>query len=211
MSIQLQASSARRAPLSAARIAPDRRRHKRFKVQVAGRFMRADQSEHACKLIDVSPGGMAIATTVKVAVGERIIGQFEHLGSVVGTVSRILSDGFAMALSVTAHKREKLAAQITWLVNRHELAGQPTERQHERFGVTQRISTLKLDDNIVIECKVLDVSLSGASVGTEARPPIGHVVVLGKQLARVMRYHDQGIGLQFMEPQERETLLRDFG
>lgn len=176
--------------------------------------MRADSSEHPCKLLDVSPGGMAIATSEKVLVGERIIGQFDHLGSVVGSVTRILPDGFAMALSVTAHKREKLAAQITWLVNRHELAGQTgqtIERQHERFGVTQRISTLKLGDGIVIECKVLDVSLSGASVGTEARPPIGHVVVLGKQLARVMRYHDQGIGLQFMEPQERETLLRDFG
>lgn len=211
MSTQLQASSARRAPLSAARIAPDRRRHKRFKVQVAGRFMRADRSEHSCKLMDVSPGGMAIASPERVTVGERIIGQFEHLGSVVGSVARILPDGFAISLSSTAHKREKLAAQITWLINRHELAGQSIEREHERFAVGQKISTLKLDDDIVIECKVLDVSLSGASVGTEARPPIGHVVVLGKQLARVMRYHDQGIGLQFMEPQERETLLRDFG
>lgn len=210
MSTQMQALP-RRAPLSAARIAPDRRRHKRFKVQVAGRFMRADRSEHSCSLIDVSPGGMAISSQELVAQGERIIGQFEHLGSVVGTVSRVFPGGFAIALSVTAHKREKLAAQLTWLINRHELAGQAIERQHERFSIKQRVSTLKLDDDIVIECRVLDVSLSGASVGTEARPPIGHVVVLGKQLARVMRYHDQGIGVQFMEAQERETLLRDFG
>lgn len=210
MSIQLQ-PSARRAPLSAARIAPDRRRHKRFKVQVSGRFMRADRTEHPCKIIDVSPGGMAIACTQLVPVGERIIGQFEHLGSVVGSVVRVLPEGFAMALSVTAHKREKLAAQLTWLINRHELAGQAIERRHERFGIKQRISTLKLDDDIVIECRILDVSLSGASVGTEARPPIGHIVTVGKQLAKVMRYHDQGIGVQFIEPQEREVLERDFG
>lgn len=204
-------SSARRAPLSAARIAPDRRRHKRFKLQLPGRFMRADRSEHACKTIDISPGGIAIASTERVAVGERIIGQFDHIGSVVGQVSRITSDGFAIALSVTSHKREKLAAQLTWLVNRHELAGQAIERRHERFAIKQRISTLKLAEDIVIECRILDVSLSGASVGTEARPPIGHVVTVGKQVAKVMRYHDQGIGVQFIEPQEREALERDFG
>lgn len=208
--MQTQASP-RRAPLSAARIAPDRRRHKRFKVSVNGRFMRADRTEHSCSLIDASPGGMAITSTQMVTAGERIIGQFDHLGSVVGTVSRIFPGGFAIALSVTAHKREKLAAQLTWLINRHELAGQSIERAHERFAIRQRVSTLKLDDDIVIECKVLDVSLSGASVGTEARPPIGHLVVLGKQMARVMRYHDQGIGVQFLETQEREALLRDFG
>lgn len=208
--MQLQ-SPARRAPLSAARITPDRRRFKRFKLQLPGRFMRADHSEHTCKLLDVSPGGMSVASTERVVLGEQIIGQFEHLGSVVGTVARIFPDGFAVSLSATAHKREKLASQITWLINRHELVGQSVERRHERVAVRKRVSTLKLDDDIVIECKILDVSLSGASVGTEARPPIGHIVTLGKQLAKVMRYHDQGIGLQFIEPQERESIQRDFG
>lgn len=210
MSIQMQSPS-RRAPLSAARIAPDRRRHKRFKVQVSGRFMRADHTEHPCKLIDVSPGGMAIMCPQKVVVGERIVAQFEHLGSIVGSVARVFPDGFAIALAITAHKREKLAAQITWLVNRHELSGQSVERRHERFSVKKRISTLKLADNLVVECRILDVSLSGASIGTDVRPPIGHLVLLGAQVARVMRYHDQGIGVQFVEQQEREVLQRDFG
>jgi hypothetical protein len=210
MSIEVEASP-RRAPLSAARIAPDRRRHKRFKLALNGRFMRGDRSEHNCKLIDVSPGGMAVQATERVALGERIIGQFEHLGSVVGSVARVFPDGFAVAFAMTAHKREKLASQITWLVNRHELAGQAPERRHERFAVKQRISTLKLAENLVTECRILDVSLSGASIGTDARPPIGHLVTVGKQVARVMRYHEQGIGVQFVEPQEREALQRDFG
>lgn len=210
MSIQVEAN-ARRAPLSAARIAPDRRRHKRFKLALPGRFMRSDRSEHNCKLIDVSPGGMAVASTERVELGERIIGQFEHLGSIVGSVARILPDGFAVSFAMTAHKREKLAAQITWLVNRHELAGQVSERRHERFSIKQRISTLKLSESLVTQCRILDVSLSGASIGTDARPPIGHLVTVGKQVARVMRYHQQGIGVQFIEPQERDALQRDFG
>lgn len=209
MSMQLQSSP--RRPLSADRIKPDRRRHQRFRVELSGRFMRADRTEHACDVIDVSPGGMAIEFDKPVAIGERIVCQFEHLGGIVGNVSRVLPNGFAIAISSSPHKREKLAAQITFLANRKELAGTALERRHERFAVRQRISTLKLDDGIVVECRVLDVSLSGASVGTEARPPIGHIVTLGKQRAKVMRYHPEGIGLQFLETQERETLIRDFG
>jgi hypothetical protein len=211
MSTLQQQANPRRASLSAARIVPDRRLHKRFKVSLPGRFMLPDQSEHACKTIDLSPGGVAIASNVSVEPGDRIVGQFEHIGSVVGQVARIFPGGFAIALSATSHKREKLAAQITWIVNRGELNGGALERRHERFGVKQRVTTVKLDEDIVIECQILDVSLSGASLGTDARPPIGHVVTVGKQLAKVMRYHAQGIGVQFLEPQERETLQRDFG
>lgn len=210
MSTQLQATP-RRASLNAARIVPDRRLNKRFKLQLAGRFMAPDRSEHPCKTIDVSPGGISISSPVSVAAGDRIIGQFEHIGSVVGQVARVFSGGFAIALQATSHKREKLAAQLTWLINRHELTGQSIERRHERFAITQRATTLKLDEDIVIEVHILDVSLSGASLGTDARPPLGHVVTVGKQLAKVMRYHDQGIGVQFLEPQERDTLQRDFG
>lgn len=173
--------------------------------------MTADRSEHACKTIDISPGGLAIASAVAVGQGERIVGQFEHIGSVVGLVSRVFPGGFAIGLQATSHKREKLASQITWLVNRHELNGQSVERRHERFAIAQRTTTLKLDEDIVIEVRILDVSLSGASLGTDARPPLGHVVSVGKQLAKVMRYHDQGIGVQFLEPQERDSLQRDFG
>lgn len=210
MTMQTQ-STTRRGSLTAARIVPDRRQHKRFKVQLAGRYMRQDQTEHPCKVIDLSPGGVAISTDVPVEAGERIIGQFEHVGSLVGQVARTFPGGFAMALQATSHKREKLAAQITWLVNRHELAGTVAERRHERFSTKQRITTLKLDEDIVVGCQILDVSLSGASIGTEARPPLGHIVTIGKQLAKVMRYHQQGIGVQFLEPQERESLQRDFG
>lgn len=201
---------ARRVPLSAARIAPERRRFKRFRVELAGRFMRADKSEHVCKVTDISPGGVSLSCDELVVPGERIVAQFDHIGSLVGTVVRVVPGGFALALSATQHKREKLAALITWLVNRHELADQGKDRKHERIAVKNQITTLKLDD-FSIECRILDVSLSGASLGTAARPPLGLIVLVGKQRARVMRYHELGIGVQFLEPQEREDLQRDFG
>lgn len=201
----------RRVPLNAARIAPERRRFKRYAVLLTGRFMRADKTEHGCKCIDLSPGGIHVATRVPVTLGERIVAQFEHVGGIVGTVVRVTPEGFALALSATRHKREKLAAQITWLVNRHDMTDPAKERQHERIAVGHRMTTLKLTDGFSIECRILDVSLSGASLGTAARPPIGDIVDVGKQRARVMRYHEHGLGVQFLEAQERDALQRDFG
>jgi hypothetical protein len=60
---------------------------------------------------------------------------------------------------------------------------------------------------------VLDISISGASIGTPARPDIGTEVVLGDQKlrARVMRHHAQGFGVQFLDTQNQAALRRHFG
>jgi hypothetical protein len=59
--------------------------------------------------------------------------------------------------------------------------------------------------------RVLDVSISGASVETEARPAIGAEVVLGKLRARVVRHHVVGLGLEFTDIQNPDALRRYFG
>ncbi len=53
--------------------------------------------------------------------------------------------------------------------------------------------------------------LSGASIGTEARPQIGDMVMFGKLRCKVMRYHDRGIGVQFLDIPDPEALRRYFG
>ena len=147
---------------------------------------------------------------VEVDIGERIVAYFDEIGGIEGSVVRVFEGGFAMGLKATQHKRDKLAAQITWLVNKDELAVSPG-RRHERVAVANKSSTLKLPDGIAVDCQVLDVSLSGASIGTDARPPIGSEVTLGKLRCRVMRYHERGIGVQFLDIPDPEALRRYFG
>ena len=204
------ASSLRRPAGPTARIAPDRRRHKRHAVTLLGRFMRPNRHEYPCRLVDISVGGVAMMSPVAVEDGERIIAYFDHIGGIEGDVVRTFEGGFALRLTVSKHKREKLAAQIMWLINRHELTG-AAERRHERTAVPNKFSTLKLAEGLAVQCRVLDVSLSGASIGTEARPAIGSEVHLGRLRARVMRHHERGIGLQFLDIQDPEALRRYFG
>ena len=207
----IQISSIRkREPATGPRSAQDRRRHKRYPLSLIGRFMRTDRHEYACRMIDISIGGASFASPVQVEMGEQIIAYVDELGGLEGIVTRLFEGGFAMELKATRHKREKLAGRITWLINRSEVEGLE-ERVHDRAAPGNAQSSLRLPDGLTLRVTLLDVSLSGAAVATEARPAIGTEVVLGKLRARVMRHHERGIGLRFLDIQEPEALRRYFG
>ena len=201
---------ARRSVALSPRIVPDRRRHKRVSLTLLGRFMRATKQEYPCKLTDISVGGAALMAPVAVELNERIVAYFDHIGGLEGTVTRVFDGGFGMRFSATQHKREKLAAQLTWLINRDSL-GPSEERRHERIVPRNSSSELKLSEGVVIPCRVLDVSISGASVGTDARPAVGQEVQLGRLRARVVRHHEQGLGVAFLDIQQPVALRRYFG
>lgn len=185
-------------------------RYPRFVVNVPGRFMRSSKQEFACRLQDISVGAATLSADVPVAEDERIIAYFETLGALEGDVVSAFAGGFTMRLAASQHRREKLAAQVTWLINSHELSGVEA-RRHDRIHVANQDTALRLAEGVVVVCDLHDVSLSGASVGTSARPAIGSEVHLGKLRARVMRHHEHGIGLQFLDIQEPEALRRYFG
>jgi hypothetical protein len=199
-----------RARLIAARAATDRRQHRRVELALLGRFMRANRQEYPCKLRDVSVGGAGVMSPVDVEIGERVVVYVDELGGLEGTVARTFNGGFGMQVAATAHKREKIAAQLTFLVNRPFL-GEFAERRHERITPSQSAQSLALADGVIISCHLIDVSLSGASLATPARPPIGAEVRLGKLAAKVMRHHSEGIGIQFIDVQHPNALRRTFG
>jgi hypothetical protein len=146
-------------------LVPDRRRHKPIQLTLPGRCMRENKEEHPCRLVDMA-GGVAILSPVRVADGERLIAYFDHIGGIAGCVVRCCNGGFAIKINATRHKREKLAAQLTWLANRAELAAEG--RRHDRITLNSGDSTLQLGKGATITCRVLDVSVSGASVARAA-------------------------------------------
>ncbi len=202
----------RRDPQMPARLVADRRRFRRVHVDLLGRFMRADKQEFSCRMYDISIGGCALLTQSPVPVepGEKVIAYFDQLGRLEGPVARIFDGGFAMTLQASIHKREKLCATLTWLVNKSDLPG-IDERRHDRNSPSNDTADLKLDEGIVVPCKILDVSISGASVATDARPVPGQVVTLGKLRARVVRHHETGLALEFLDVQNPVALRRYFG
>ena len=87
--------------------------------------MRANKQEFPCKLNDISVGGVSVMAPVEVEVGERIVAYFDEIGGIEGHVVRLFEGGFAIRLTASQHKRDKLAAQITWLINHADLVTPP--------------------------------------------------------------------------------------
>ena len=186
-------------------LSEDRRRHQRVKVNLLGRYMLADRREFPCQVIDMSPGGMALIAPVGGVAGERIIAYVDHLGRLEGHIARLFQNGFAMTISATARKRDKLAAQLIWLANRHIL-GLPEDRRHSRIVPRNPVARLVLPSGINVTCRIIDVSQSGAGVASSERPPIGALVTLGKVQGRVVRHLEDGFAIEFTRLQHPDFL-----
>jgi hypothetical protein len=193
-----------------ARIVPDRRMHRRVPVDLAGRFMREDKADHACRVVNMSAGGMALISETMCEIGEKIVAYLEGLGRIEGVVVREIEGGFAARIVAGPHKREKIVNQLTWLINRDRL-GLNEDRRHERVVPKNPSSRLIMPNGEVYECRVIDVSLSGASIASAVKPPIGAGVVLGRMRGRVVRHHDKGLAIQFADLQDPDSLALSFG
>src|SRR6266852_6445790 len=137
--------------------------------------MLADRREFPCQVVDMSPGDIAVEAPVTGEPGQRVVAYIDHLGRLEGTITRVFATGFAMSISATPRKRDKLAAQLTWLANRHIL-GLPEDRRHGRITPRNPAARLILPNGVNVACRVVYVSLSGAAIETETVPPIGALI-----------------------------------
>src|SRR5271169_2029647 len=156
----------RKASLRA--LSQDRRRHQRVKVNLLGRYMLADRREFPCQVVNMSPGGMALIAPVAGKPGERVIAYVDHVGRLEGIVARQFENGFAMTVAATARKRDKLAAQLTWLANRGIL-GLPEDRRHGRITPRNPTARLILPNGVNVTCRIIDISQSGAAIASDQR------------------------------------------
>lgn len=187
----------------------ERRNFQRVRIKVYGRYMLEDRSEHPCQVVDMSPGNVAFRATRIAAPGEKVIAYIDHIGRIEGVVTRTFDDGFAMTVIASERKRDKLAAQLTWLANKHEL-DLPEDRRHERVAPRNPRSILKLADGRQYQCRIIDLSLSGAAIEIEVKPALGVQVTLGTMRGQVVRHFDEGIAVEFAVIQRPETLEAEF-
>ncbi len=186
-------------------LSEERRRFQRVRVNLLGRYMLTDRREYPCQVVNMSPGGMALIAPVSGRTGERVIAYVDHLGRLEGHVARVFENGFAMTISATTRKRDKLAAQLTWLANRHIL-GLPEDRRHGRIVPRNPIARLILPNGLNVSCRIIDVSQSGAGIATDQRPPIGTLVTLGEVQGRVVRHLEDGFAIEFTRLQHPDFL-----
>ncbi len=178
-----------------------------MKVSLLGRYMLADRREYPCQTVDMSPGGIAMAVPVIGAPGERVIAYVDHLGRLEGHIVRTIDNGFAMTVAATPRKRDKLAAQLTWLANR-QILNLPEDRRHGRIVPRKQSGRLTLPNGIVVPCRVMDISESGCAVALapDLRPPVNSPVTIGRVAGRIVRHIEDGIAIEFSRLQHMDFL-----
>jgi hypothetical protein len=79
-----------------------------------------------------APAACASISRARLSKGENLVLYIDSIGRVEGVVVRVLNDiGYAVAFNVPPRKRDKIADQLTWLINKDRL-GLIDEREAER-------------------------------------------------------------------------------
>jgi len=115
LSNALSANNPQGSQLQLFRLSSERRVPLRVKIEIGGRFMLEDRSEHGGTATDASIKALGIRSDAVVRIGERVVGYFDTIGRIEGTVERLTPEGFVVELATTLRKRDKLAAQLIWL------------------------------------------------------------------------------------------------
>lgn len=182
-------------------------RFQRVKVSVLGRYMLADRREFPCQVLEMSPGDALVIAPVAGTLGERVVAYLDNLGRIEGSILDPIDGGFLMDVTATPRKRDKMAAQLTWLANKSVL-NLPEDRRHERVVPDNRHSHVVLDDGRRYNCKIIDISLSGAAIELSVRPAMGTPVTLGRMRARVVRHFADGVAVEFAAAQEMLNVVQ---
>lgn len=179
----------------------------RVRVSMLGRYMLSDRREFPCQVLEMSPGDALVIAPVAGLAGEKVIAYLDHLGRIEGDVTEVIEGGFHMGIAATSRKRDKMAAQLTWLANK-DILNLPEDRRHERVVPDNRHSSVVLDDGRRYNCKIIDISLSGAAIELAVRPAMGTPVTLGRMRARVVRHFGDGVAVEFVSAQEMLTVVQ---
>ncbi len=183
----------------------DSRRYQRVKVDLLGRYMLEDRREFPCQVVDMSPGGMAVIAPQCGRLGERVVAYIDHIGRLEGMIARIFPSGFSMTIAASQRKRDKLAAQLTWLANR-QILNLPEDRRHQRVAARDQTTTLVMENGTEEKCRIVDLSVSGVAVISDHRPPLGSAVRVGKAPCWVVRHLDNGFAVEFTRIQNADVL-----
>ena len=188
----------------------ERRRFRRLPIEVGGRMLDPFGREHDCRTADMSPGDVRIAAPITPGVGERVVLYLDGIGRVSGRVARTCGEGeVAIIFDFSAHKRERLAEQLTLEINKGLGIDEPI-RAIPRDGGDRKLIRLEFETGEAYDGEVLDFSLAGVTIRSRRPPPlIGVWVRVGNVYGRVARLIENGFAIDFEQRRPAPDTIND--
>ncbi|WP_421952354.1 PilZ domain-containing protein [Pelagibacterium sp.] len=159
----------------------------------------------ACRVQRISPMTMSIAAPIGGEIGDWVTAHFEEFGVLRGQITRPMGFGFTMSLDMSEAERERLAAHVQWL-EQHKNFEVSENRRYRRITPKDPQSTIILADGVMIDCFVIDISMTGAAVSADLEVTIGMPMALGTVVGRVVRMLDPGFAIEFVTRVDFDSL-----
>lgn len=192
-----------------ARATAERRKHLRLEVDLPGKFfVPAEQREEPCRIVDLSPSGARVASDFVPANDAQVVLYIDDFGRFECDVVRVEWGYFGVVFRCSALKQARLGEQLELIAKQGGSKQSAPLRRHARREGGE-LSQFTRSNGKTFRCEVLDLSLSGLSLKTIVKPPIGEVITIGHVSGRVVRHHETGIAVEFCGPRKGErTYLR---
>ncbi|WP_425409376.1 PilZ domain-containing protein [Hyphococcus sp.] len=179
----------------------DRRQFQRVDLPLKARFLTDSGTEWSGEVTNMSAGGALIRAKFPPAFGQSVVLYIDQVGRIEGKVVRSEKDNFAVTYRKKRAKHAKLADRLTTAMNSKRRGG--ADRRGDPRIAHDAPATVYLEDGRVIQCAILDISLTGASIEITPRPPLGMQLILGRMTAKVIRRHEKGVGVVFTGAADR--------
>jgi PilZ domain-containing protein len=184
----------------------ERRRYKRLEVEVPGKvFLPSTGKEADCVVTNISPAGAEIACGVERLLDTPIVLYAAGLGRFDGHIVWERDGSYGVKFSGSESRQARLADR---LMSTGGEEAQGSDRQRDKHIASSSLAQFTRQDGSVVPCRVLDFSVSGVSVKTNVRPQVGEHVLIGGMVGRVARYHESGIGIEFVSRQRDDAGFR---
>jgi PilZ domain len=181
--------------------AQDKRTFTRVPIALAGKvFFPATDAERDCIVTDISLGGATVQCGVRIETGTELVLYLQGFDRFAGIVVRADAEEAGMRFNCSPAKRERTAEKIVLYLS-GKLPQDTQVRRSERSAVPAPRRFTRPDGEVVA-FEVRDISLTGASLKTTVRPPIGETVMIGATPGRITRHLDDGIALEFIKQGE---------
>lgn len=174
----------------------NKRAYERTRTSLAGKmFVPAEERTVDCGIVDLSAGGAGILCSDMPPLETYVVLYIDTFGRFEAVVARCVGDVLGLRFVCTEAKRKRLVEQLT-----HTVAPAPEETPVLRKDRRVKISPISFFTRVNgdrVDCEIIDISLTGASLKTGKRPPVGEMILIGQMAARVVRQHDNGIAITF--------------
>jgi hypothetical protein len=174
----------------------EKRAHKRVPIAIAGKIF-AQGAEQSVIVTDISLGGATLQCDAQPAVGTDVVLYLPGFDRFAGKVVHSSAEESGMRFDCSEAKRERTAEKIML-----HLAGalrDDTQVRAEARVAMHAPRSFTRPDGEIVRFQVRDISLTGASLCTVARPPIGEIVMIGNTPGRITRHFDEGVALEFVQ------------